>query len=185
VGVRAVPAAAAHPALAVPPGPGPGRTRTPACGKPGQYAGDPVKWVVSGRGLVEADEQSVEDLLAAELSLVGGVIALAFQGGPELDDGLKKRAGLGPPSLSSGYVMTAPSRLVDARTSGGTWIAGSDTDDASLTDHRYTVLVCRETSGDAPLFDTNSCPVSHCDVLVENGVADDGVPPYSDPRQDY
>jgi hypothetical protein len=58
------------------------------------YAGDLVKWIVLGSVLVESGEQSVEDLLAAELSFVGGVVALGLQGGAELDGGLEEGAGL-------------------------------------------------------------------------------------------
>src|SRR5664279_1136228 len=86
---------------------------------------------------------------------------------------------------SSGCVLTAPSRCWAPPGRWRQWITGSDTDDASLTDHRYAVLMCRETSRDAPTFDTDSCPVSHDHVLVKNGVADDGIPPYSDPGQNY
>lgn len=41
----------------------------------GHYVGDLVKWIMSGSVLVESGEQSLEDLLAAELSFVGGVVA--------------------------------------------------------------------------------------------------------------
>jgi len=58
----------------------------------GHYAGDRVKWVVSGCRLVEPVEQPIEDLLPAELSLVGCVVALALQGRPELDGGLEEGA---------------------------------------------------------------------------------------------
>ena len=60
----------------------------------GHYAGDLVKWIMSGCVLVESGEQSVEDLLAAELSFVDGVVALGPQGGAELDGGLEEGAGL-------------------------------------------------------------------------------------------
>ena len=56
----------------------------------GYYAGDFVKscaMAVSGRLPVEPAEQSVEDFLAADLSLGGCVVALADQGGAELDGG--------------------------------------------------------------------------------------------------
>ena len=43
--------------------------------------------------MVEPSEQSVEDLLSAELAFVGGVVALALQGGPEFDGGLEECAG--------------------------------------------------------------------------------------------
>ena len=46
----------------------------------GHYAGDLVKWIMSGCVLVESGEQSVEDLLAAELSFVDGVVALGLAG---------------------------------------------------------------------------------------------------------
>src|SRR5215213_6505466 len=67
----------------------------------GHYAGDPVKGgtcVRHGDGLgrlfVEAGEQSVEDLLSPDLSLVGGVVPLALQCRAELDRGLEERARL-------------------------------------------------------------------------------------------
>src|SRR5215213_10537995 len=67
----------------------------------GHYAGDPVKGGTcvrhgdgSGRLFVEAGEQSVEDLLSPDLSLVGGIVPLALQCRAELDRGLKERARL-------------------------------------------------------------------------------------------
>jgi integrase len=62
----------------------------------GHYAGDPVKTehqLASGCLGVESGEEPVEDLLATQLSLGGGVIALSFEGGAELDGGLEERAG--------------------------------------------------------------------------------------------
>ena len=60
----------------------------------GHYAGDLVKWIMSGSALVESGEQSVEDLLATELSFVDGVVSLGLQGGAELDGALEEGAGL-------------------------------------------------------------------------------------------
>jgi hypothetical protein len=60
----------------------------------GHYAGDLVKWILLGSGVVEAGQQAVEDLLAAQLALGVGVVALALQGGAELDGGLEERARL-------------------------------------------------------------------------------------------
>ncbi len=51
----------------------------------GHYAGDRVKCVLSGGGLIEPGEQSVEHFLAAELSFHGGVIALCLQRRAEFD----------------------------------------------------------------------------------------------------
>src|SRR4029079_10381703 len=59
----------------------------------GHYAGDFVKCVVSGGGLIESSEQSVEHFLAAQLSFGGGVVALRLQGGAEFDGGLEEGAG--------------------------------------------------------------------------------------------
>ncbi|ELB92711.1 phage integrase family protein [Rhodococcus wratislaviensis IFP 2016] len=59
----------------------------------GHYVGDLVKVIMSRGGLVESGEQSVEDLLSAELALVRGVVALCLQGGSELDGGLEECAG--------------------------------------------------------------------------------------------
>ena len=61
----------------------------------GHYAGDFVKSraMAVSRGLpVEPAEQAVEDFLAADLPLGGCVVALAGQGGAELDGGLEERA---------------------------------------------------------------------------------------------
>jgi integrase len=61
----------------------------------GHYAGDLVKPAVVvglGRVFVESGEEAVEDLLPADLSLAGSVVALGLQGGPELDGGLEERA---------------------------------------------------------------------------------------------
>jgi integrase len=61
----------------------------------GHYAGDFVKSraMAVSRGLpVEPAEQAVEDFLAANLPLGGCVVALAGQGGAELDGGLEERA---------------------------------------------------------------------------------------------
>lgn len=60
----------------------------------GHYAGDLVKWIMSGSVVVESGKQSVEDLLAAEWSFVDGVVALGLQGGAEFDGGLEEGAGL-------------------------------------------------------------------------------------------
>jgi hypothetical protein len=46
----------------------------------------------SGCFLIESAEESVEDLLACDLSLRCRVVALAFEGGPELDRGDEERA---------------------------------------------------------------------------------------------
>jgi hypothetical protein len=43
--------------------------------------------------LVDAAEESVEQLSAVGVVVVGGVVALALQGGPELDAGLEEGAG--------------------------------------------------------------------------------------------
>jgi site-specific recombinase XerD len=59
---------------------------------PGHYAGDLVKLIMLGDCLVEAGQQSVEDFLAPGLALGGGVVALLFEGGTELDGGLEERA---------------------------------------------------------------------------------------------
>src|SRR6476469_9444964 len=59
----------------------------------GHYGGDFVKCVVSGGGLIESSEQSVEHFLAAQLSFGGGVVALRLQGGAEFDGGLEEGAG--------------------------------------------------------------------------------------------
>ena len=51
----------------------------------GHYAGDLVKPAVVvglGRVFVESGEEAVEDLLPADLSLAGSVVALGLQGGP-------------------------------------------------------------------------------------------------------
>ncbi len=61
----------------------------------GHYAGEKVKRKHqhdSGSFGGEAFEEPVEDLLSADLALVGGVVALALEGGPELDGGLEERA---------------------------------------------------------------------------------------------
>ena len=58
----------------------------------GHYAGDLVKLIMLGDCLVEAGQQSVEDFLAPGLALGGGVVALFFEGGAELDGGLEERA---------------------------------------------------------------------------------------------
>ena len=58
----------------------------------GHYAGDLVKLIMLGDCLVEAGQQSVEDFLAPGLALGGGVVALLFEGGAELDGGLEERA---------------------------------------------------------------------------------------------
>jgi len=50
-----------------------------------------VPW--SGGLVAEPGEEPVEDLLAAELALRRGVVALALQGWPELDGGDEVRAG--------------------------------------------------------------------------------------------
>jgi len=63
----------------------------------GHYAGEKVKrehQFVSGSFAVESSEEPVEDLLAADLSFGGGVVALALQGGAELDRGLEEGARL-------------------------------------------------------------------------------------------
>ena len=63
----------------------------------GHYAGEKVKsehQFVSGSFAVESSEEPVEDFLATDLTLVGGVVALALKGGPELDGGLEEGAGL-------------------------------------------------------------------------------------------
>ncbi len=44
--------------------------------------------------LVEPVEEAVEDALSADLALGSGVVALALDGGPELDGGLEEGAGL-------------------------------------------------------------------------------------------
>jgi len=44
--------------------------------------------------LVESFEEAVEDLLAADLAFVGGVVALSAEGGFELDGGDEEGAGL-------------------------------------------------------------------------------------------
>jgi hypothetical protein len=59
----------------------------------GHYAGDLVKCVLLGGGLIESGEQSVEHFLAAELSLLGGVVALCLQCRAEFDGGLEESAG--------------------------------------------------------------------------------------------
>jgi integrase len=59
----------------------------------GHYAGDLVKGVLSGGGLIESGEQSVEHFLTAELSFFGGVVALCLQGRAEFDGGLEESAG--------------------------------------------------------------------------------------------
>src|SRR5271166_61759 len=59
----------------------------------GHYAGDLVKWRLSGGGPIESGEQSVEHFLAAELSFLGGVVALCLQGRAEFDGGLEESAG--------------------------------------------------------------------------------------------
>jgi Phage integrase family len=59
----------------------------------GHYAGDLVKWLRLGGCVVESGEQSVEHFLAAELSFVGGVVALCLQGGAEFDGGLEEGDG--------------------------------------------------------------------------------------------
>jgi hypothetical protein len=41
---------------------------------------------------IESLKESVEDLLASDLALVGGVVALALEGGAELERGLEVRA---------------------------------------------------------------------------------------------
>ena len=58
----------------------------------GHYAGDLVKLIMLRDCLVEAGQQSVEDFLAPSLALGGGVVALLFEGGTELDGGLEERA---------------------------------------------------------------------------------------------
>jgi hypothetical protein len=58
----------------------------------GHYAGDLVKLIMLGDCLVEPGQQSVEDFLAPGLALDGGVVALLFECGPELDGGLEERA---------------------------------------------------------------------------------------------
>ena len=60
----------------------------------GHYAGDLVKWILSGGCVVEAGEQSVEDLFPPDLALGVGVVALSLQGGAELDGGLEEGARL-------------------------------------------------------------------------------------------
>jgi site-specific recombinase XerD len=63
----------------------------------GHYAGERVKrehQFDSGGFFFEAGEEAVEDLLATHLSFGGGVVALALQGGPELDGRLEERARL-------------------------------------------------------------------------------------------
>ena len=52
-----------------------------------------VMRVIVKRRSVESGEESVEDLLAPHLSFGGGVVALALQGGPELDGGHEEGAG--------------------------------------------------------------------------------------------
>ncbi|MDQ3480940.1 MAG: hypothetical protein M3423_06380 [Actinomycetota bacterium] len=42
---------------------------------------------MSRGGVVESLKESVEDFLSTELALVGGVVSLAFEGGPEFDGG--------------------------------------------------------------------------------------------------
>ncbi|BDB42130.1 hypothetical protein IWGMT90018_25760 [Mycobacterium kiyosense] len=59
----------------------------------GHYAGDLVKYVWSGSGLIESGEQPIEHFLAAELSFLGGVVALCLQSRAELDGGLEESAG--------------------------------------------------------------------------------------------
>jgi hypothetical protein len=44
--------------------------------------------------LIEAGEEAVEDLLAADLALAGGIVALALESRPELYGGDEERAGL-------------------------------------------------------------------------------------------
>src|SRR5206468_5367944 len=58
----------------------------------GHYVGDLVKLIMLGDCLAEAGQQSVEDFLAPGLALDGGVVALLFEGGAELDGGLEERA---------------------------------------------------------------------------------------------
>ena len=58
----------------------------------GHYAGDLVKLIMLGDCLAEAGQQSVEDFLAPGLALGGGVVALLFEGGTELDGGLEEGA---------------------------------------------------------------------------------------------
>src|SRR6516162_3863405 len=58
----------------------------------GHYAGDFVKLIMLGGCLVEAGQQSVEDFLAPGLAFGGGVVALLFEGGTELDGGLEEGA---------------------------------------------------------------------------------------------
>ena len=48
---------------------------------------------MSGGGLIESGEQSVEHFLAAELSVLGGVVALCLQRRAEFDGGLEESAG--------------------------------------------------------------------------------------------
>src|ERR1700686_59796 len=48
---------------------------------------------MSGCLISEAFEESVEDLLSADLTLVSGVVALGLQGGSELDGGHEEGAG--------------------------------------------------------------------------------------------
>ena len=60
----------------------------------GHYAGDFVNRDLSGGRFAEAGQQAIEDLLPADLALGGGVVALSFQGGTELDGGLEEGAGL-------------------------------------------------------------------------------------------
>ncbi|HEX9177503.1 MAG TPA: hypothetical protein VF874_15985, partial [Mycobacterium sp.] len=54
----------------------------------GHYAGDLVKRFLSGGCVVEAGEQSVEDLFPPDLALGVRVVALSLQGGAEVDGGL-------------------------------------------------------------------------------------------------
>jgi YD repeat-containing protein len=49
---------------------------------------------LSSAGLIEAVQESVEDLLASELSFLLGVVALGLEGGAELDGGDEEGAGL-------------------------------------------------------------------------------------------
>jgi integrase len=60
----------------------------------GHYVGDLVKWMLSGGCVVEAGEQSVEDLFPPDLALGVRVVALSLQGWAELDGGLEEGAGL-------------------------------------------------------------------------------------------
>src|SRR4029077_4639938 len=58
----------------------------------GHYAGDLVKCVLSGGGLIESGEQSVEHFLATELSFLGGGVALCLQCRGEFEGGLEESA---------------------------------------------------------------------------------------------